>query len=491
MSKRIVVTGMGAVSPLGCGVEPIWQRLLAGQSGIATLPAELIGDLPISIGGQVPDRVQDPQAGFDPDLLLAAKEQRKMDRFILFALAAAQEALAQAGWAPQSAEAQERTATVIASGVGGFHAIAEAVRTTDGKGPRRLSPFTIPSFLCNMAAAHVSIRHGFKGPLGAPVTACAAGVQAIGDAARMIRAGEVDVALCGGAEATVHRVSLAGFAAARALSSDFNDSPERASRPFDQARDGFVMGEGAGLLVIEELEHALARGARPIAELVGYGTSADAYHMTAGPEDGSGARRAMQQALRQAGVEAAAVQHLNAHATSTQVGDKGELAAIKAVFGTGSGLAISATKSATGHLLGAARRHRGDLHGPGAARPARPRHTQPGNARHRRRGPRPGSRRSPALADGTRAVQWLRLRRGECQPVVPALGVARPALRQALLSTLAEGKPLMSHASGRVGFPGSCVVTVCRRDLDSWGNCLWSGRSMADFGQKLSLASCG
>ncbi len=268
MSKRIVVTGMGAVSPLGCGVEPIWQRLLAGQSGIATLPAELIGDLPISIGGQVPDRARDPQAGFDPDLLLAAKEQRKMDRFILFALAAAQEALAQAGWAPQSAEAQERTATVIASGVGGFHAIAEAVRTTDGKGPRRLSPFTIPSFLCNMAAAHVSIHHGFKGPLGAPVTACAAGVQAIGDAARMIRAGEVDVALCGGAEATIHRVSLAGFAAARALSSDFNDSPERASRPFDQARDGFVMGEGAGLLVIEELEHALARGARPIAELV-------------------------------------------------------------------------------------------------------------------------------------------------------------------------------------------------------------------------------
>lgn len=428
MSKRIVVTGMGAVSPLGCGVEPIWQRLLAGQSGIATLPAELIGDLPISIGGQVPDRARDPQAGFDPDLLLAAKEQRKMDRFILFALAAAQEALAQAGWAPQSAEAQERTATVIASGVGGFHAIAEAVRTTDGKGPRRLSPFTIPSFLCNMAAAHVSIRHGFKGPLGAPVTACAAGVQAIGDAARMIRAGEVDVALCGGAEATIHRVSLAGFAAARALSSDFNDSPERASRPFDQARDGFVMGEGAGLLVIEELEHALARGARPIAELVGYGTSADAYHMTAGPEDGSGARRAMQQALRQAGVEAAAVQHLNAHATSTQVGDKGELAAIKAVFGAGSGLAISATKSATGHLLGAA----GGIEAIFTVLALRdqlaPRHAQPGNARHRHRGPRPGSRRSPELADGTRAVQWLRLRRGECQPVVPALGVARPTL---------------------------------------------------------------
>lgn len=354
MSKRIVVTGMGALTPLGCGVEQVWQRLLAGQSGIRRLPQELVGDLAVSIGGQVPDRLEDPQAGFDPDALLAPKEQRKMDRFILFALAAAHEALAQAGWAPQTAEQQERTATIIASGVGGFPAIAEAVRTTDSKGPRRLSPFTIPSFLSNMAAGHVSIQHGFKGPLGAPVTACAAGVQAIGDAARMIRAGEVDIALCGGAEAAIHRVSLAGFAAARALSSDYNDSPERASRPFDQQRDGFVMGEGAGLLVIEALEHALARGATPIAELVGYGTSADAYHMTAGPEDGDGARRAMQQALRQAGVEPSQVRHLNAHATSTPVGDKGELAAIKAVFGTAGNLAIASTKSATGHLLGAA-----------------------------------------------------------------------------------------------------------------------------------------
>ncbi|WP_248805602.1 beta-ketoacyl-ACP synthase II [Pseudomonas sp. MWU13-2100] len=354
MNKRIVVTGMGALTPLGCGVEQIWQRLLAGQSGIRQLPAELIGDLSISIGGQVPDRVQDPEAGFDPDQLLAAKEQRKMDRFILFALAAADEALAQAGWAPDSPEAQERTATIIASGVGGFPAIAEAVRTTDSKGPRRLSPFTIPSFLSNMAAGHVSIRHGLKGPLGSPVTACAAGVQAIGDAARMIRAGEIDVAVCGGAEACIHRVSLAGFAAARALSSDYNETPSLASRPFDQARDGFVMGEGAGLLVIEELEHALARGAKPLAELVGYGTSSDAYHMTAGPEDGDGARRAMQQALRQAGIEPSQVRHLNAHATSTPVGDKGELAAIKAVFGAIGGPAISSTKSATGHLLGAA-----------------------------------------------------------------------------------------------------------------------------------------
>ncbi|BAQ75208.1 3-oxoacyl-ACP synthase [Pseudomonas sp. Os17] len=354
MSKRIVVTGMGAITPLGCGVEQVWQRLLAGQSGIRQLPEEFIQGLSTTIGGQVPDSLQDPQAGFDPDRLLTPKEQRKMDRFILFALAAAEEALAQAQWKPDNAAAQERTATIIASGVGGFPAIADAVRTSDSKGPRRLSPFTIPSFLSNMAAGHVSIRHGLKGPLGAPVTACAAGVQAIGDAARMIRAGEIDIAVCGGAEAAIHQVSLAGFAAARALSSDYNDTPERASRPFDQARDGFVMGEGAGLLVIEELEHALARGAQPIAELVGYGTSADAYHMTAGPEDGDGARRAMQQALSQAGVQPAQVQHLNAHATSTPVGDKGELAAIRSVFGSGRGPAISATKSATGHLLGAA-----------------------------------------------------------------------------------------------------------------------------------------
>ncbi|ERH48443.1 beta-ketoacyl-ACP synthase II [Pseudomonas simiae] len=354
MNKRIVVTGMGALTPLGADVESTWQRLLAGQSGIRRLPEELIGDLAVSIGGQVQSVQQDPEAGFDPGRLLAPKEQRKMDRFILFALAAADEALKQAGWAPVTPEAQERTATIIASGVGGFPAIADAVRTTDSKGPRRLSPFTIPSFLSNMAAGHVSINYGLKGPLGAPVTACAAGVQAIGDAARMIRAGEVDVAVCGGAEAAIHRVSLAGFAAARALSSDFNETPELASRPFDQARDGFVMGEGAGILVIEELEHALARGAQPIAELVGYGTSADAYHMTAGPEDGDGARRAMLQALRQAGIDATQVQYLNAHATSTPVGDKGELAAINTVFGAKGSPAISSTKSATGHLLGAA-----------------------------------------------------------------------------------------------------------------------------------------
>ena len=351
---RIVVTGMGLVTPLGTGVEAVWKRLVQGRSGITRLPEDIVADLPGKVGGRVPLLADDVEAGFDADAAVPVKEQKKMDRFILFALAAAKEAVAQAGWAPDSEQARERTATIIASGIGGFGAIAEAVRTTDTRGPRRLSPFTIPSFLVNLAAGHVSIQHGFKGPLGAPVTACAAGAQAIGDAARMIRCGEADIAICGGAEAAIDRVSLAGFAAARALSSDFNDTPERASRPFDRDRDGFVMGEGAGILVIESLEHALARGATPIVELVGYGTSADAYHLTAGPEDGSGARRSMETAIRQAAIQPSEIQHLNAHATSTPVGDKGEMAAIKSVFGDQRSVAVTSTKSATGHLLGAA-----------------------------------------------------------------------------------------------------------------------------------------
>jgi 3-oxoacyl-[acyl-carrier-protein] synthase II len=345
---------MGLVSPLGSGVEAVWGRLLAGRSGLRRLPDEVVADLPAKVGGVVPTAEEDAEAGFDPDRATPPKEQKKMDRFILFAMEAARQALEQAGWQAPDAKAQERTATIIGSGVGGFGAIADAVRTTDSRGPRRLSPFTIPSFLVNLAAGHVSIRHGFKGPLGAPVTACAAGVQAMGDAARLIRCGEADIAVCGGAEAAIDRVSLAGFAAARALSSGFNETPERASRPFDSDRDGFVMGEGAGLLVIESLEHALARGAQPLAELVGYGTSADAYHLTAGPEDGNGARRAMSLALAQAGISAAQVQHLNAHATSTPVGDLGELAAIKSLFGSDNKVAVTSTKSATGHLLGAA-----------------------------------------------------------------------------------------------------------------------------------------
>lgn len=354
MSRRVVVTGMGAVTPLGAGVELTWQRLLNGASGIDTLPSEMTQGLPVTIGGRVPSIAEDPEGGFNPDSVVTAKDQRKMDRFIIFALAAAKEALNQACWSPQEPREQERTATIVASGIGGFPAIADAVRTTDSRGPKRLSPFTIPSFLSNMAAGHISIQYGLKGPLGSPVTACAAGVQAIGDAARMIRAGEADVAVCGGAEACIHQVSLAGFAAARALSTGYNEFPQKASRPFDEERDGFVMGEGAGILVIEELEHALARGATPIAELVGYGTSADAYHMTSGPEDGNGALRSMQMALEQAMITPAEIQHLNAHATSTPVGDKGEIAAINALFGGHPSPAISATKSSTGHLLGAA-----------------------------------------------------------------------------------------------------------------------------------------
>ncbi|NMZ83056.1 beta-ketoacyl-ACP synthase II [Pseudomonas mandelii] len=353
-NRRVVVTGMGLVSPLGSDVEVVWGRLLAGRSGLRQLPDEVVADLPAKVGGAVLSMTEDSEAGFDPDRATPPKEQKKMDRFIMFAMEAARQAVEQSGWQAQDANAQERTATIIGSGVGGFGAIADAVRTTDSRGPRRLSPFTIPSFLVNLAAGHVSIQHGFKGPLGAPVTACAAGVQAIGDAARLIRCGEADIAVCGGAEAAINRVSLAGFAAARALSSGYNDTPERASRPFDSGRDGFVMGEGAGLLVIESLEHALARGAQPLAELVGYGTSADAYHLTAGPEDGSGARRAMSLALAQAGISAAQVQHLNAHATSTPVGDLGELAAIKSLFGSDNKIAVTSTKSATGHLLGAA-----------------------------------------------------------------------------------------------------------------------------------------
>lgn len=352
--RRIVVTGMGAVTPLAADVETSWSRLLAGRSGIRRLLDDMVESLPAKIGGTVLSREEDPEAGFYPDTALAPKDQRKVDRFILFALAAAEEALAQAEWKPVSEEDRLRTATIIASGVGGFPAITEAVRTVDQRGVRRLSPFTVPSFLVNLAAGHVSIRYGFRGPLGAPVTACAAGIQAIGDAARLIRANEADIAVCGGTEACMNVVSLGGFVAARSLSTSFNHRPDEASRPFDVARDGFVMGEGAGVLVIEELDHALARGAKPLAEVVGYGTTADAHHVTSGPEDGDGARRAMEIAIAQAGISPREVRHLNAHATSTQVGDRGEIEAIKSVFGSDFAIAVSGTKSATGHLLGAA-----------------------------------------------------------------------------------------------------------------------------------------
>ena len=354
MNRRVVITGMGLVSPLGCNVELAWKRLLAGQSGVRTLDPSVGAGTGVAVAGRVPGLDEDAEAGWNAEAVIAAKELRRMDRFIAFALGAADQAITQAQWSPQTAQQQERSATIIGSGVGGFSTIAEAVRTTDAKGPQRLSPFTVPAFLANLAAGQVSIRHQFKGPLGAPVTACAASIQAIGDAARLIRNDEADIALCGGSEATIDRVALGSFAAAKALSTHFNDHPAQASRPFDLARDGFVMAEGAGLLVLESLDHALRRGATPLAEVIGYGTSADAHHVTSGPEDGSGAARSMQMALRQAQLQPSQVQHLNAHATSTPVGDRGELAAIRQVFGAGHGPSITATKSALGHMLGAA-----------------------------------------------------------------------------------------------------------------------------------------
>lgn len=353
--RRIVVTGTGVVSPLGCGSELAWRRLLAGHSGIRALPEAWTRKLHVRVGGLVPDLASDPEGGWDPTRVTESKDLRRMDRFIPFALDAADQALREAAWPEGDIAHAERCATVIASGIGGFGAIAEAVRTTDARGADRLSPFTVPSFLINLAAGHVSIRHGLKGPLGAPVTACAAGVQAIGDAMRLIRVGEADAAVCGGTEAAVHPVSLGAFEGARTLSSGHAQAPGRASRPFDRDRDGFVMSEGAAILVIEALDHALARGARPVAELVGYGTSADAYHITAGPEDGEGAWRAMSLAIRDAGLRAVDIDLINAHATSTPVGDRSEIEAIKSVFLGASGYpAITATKAATGHLLGAA-----------------------------------------------------------------------------------------------------------------------------------------
>ncbi|MCW5257093.1 beta-ketoacyl-[acyl-carrier-protein] synthase II [Verminephrobacter aporrectodeae subsp. tuberculatae] len=355
MTRRVVVTGLGIVSPLGCGVELVWRRLIGGCSGLRLLADEIADDLPAKVGGIVQDRTTDPEGGFDPEISTSSKELKKMARFIQMAMVAADEALTDAGWIPQTNHDRERTATIVASGIGGFPALAHAVRTGESPGVRRLSPFTIPSFLSNLAAGQISIKHQFRGAIGCPVTACAASVQAIGDAMRLIRTGEADIVLAGGAEAAFDKVSIGGFAAARALSTSFNDQPTRASRPFDRDRDGFVMGEGAAMLVVEALDHAVARGARPIAEVIGYGTTSDAYHITAGPDDGSGAMRAMKLALAMAEMAPNRVDYVNAHATSTPVGDAGEIAALKTVFGTGAaGPAISSTKSATGHLLGAA-----------------------------------------------------------------------------------------------------------------------------------------
>jgi len=354
MNPPIVITGMGIVSPLGRGIGPAWGRLVEGRSGIVPIDRFEVADFPVGIAGLVPDRVRDPEAGLDPDAVIDAKEHKKIDLFTLYALAAAREALTQANWFPRTETQQRATATIIATGIGGFPTITRAQKTLDAKGYRRLSAFTVPAFLANLAAGNVSIRYGLKGPLGCPVTACAAGVQAIGDGMRMIRSGEAQVALVGGTEACVDPLSLAGFHALKALSTR-NDAPERASRPFDRDRDGFVMGEGAGLMVIETLEHARARGAEPLAVVSGYGTSADAHHITSGPEDGSGAAAAMRAALAMAGLEPASIGYINAHATATPVGDRAEIASLRSVFGEHlPRVAISSTKSAVGHLLGAA-----------------------------------------------------------------------------------------------------------------------------------------
>jgi len=353
-SDPIVITGMGVVSPLGTGVETVWRRLIAGESGIVRNTRFDVTNYAAKVAGLVPTTETDPE-GFDPLVAIDPKDLKKMDLFIQYGLVAAQEALRQSGWVADTPEKQAATATVIGTGVGGSPVMAEAVETIIEKGPRRLSPFTVPSFLANLAAGWISIKYGFKGPIGAPVTACAASGQAIGDGMRLILTGEADVAVVGGAEGSVDPISVGGFGAARALATAFNDDPQAASRPFDRARDGFVLAEGAAVLVIERLSHAEARGATPLAILAGYGTSADAYHLTAGEPTGAGAQVAMRNALKMAGVSPGEIDYINAHSTSTSVGDAAELAGIGAVFANrGKDLAISSTKSATGHLMGAA-----------------------------------------------------------------------------------------------------------------------------------------
>jgi 3-oxoacyl-[acyl-carrier-protein] synthase II len=349
----IVVTGMGAVSPLGVGVDANWQALLAGRSGIVTNTRFDTTEFACKIAGLVPGK--DQPDGFDPTAVIDPKDIKKMDLFIQYGLGAAAEALAQSGWMADTPEKQAVTGTIIGSGVGGSPVMAEAVNIINDKGPRRLSPFTVPSFLANLAAGWISIKYGFKGPIGAPVTACAASAQAIGDAMRLIRTGEAEVMVCGGAEGSVDPISIGGFAASRALDTSHNDTPTEASRPFDKGHAGFVLSEGAAVIVIEKLSHALARGAKPLAIAAGYGTSADAYHLTAGSPDGAGAQVAMNQAIRSAGLRPDDIGYVNAHATSTEVGDNAEINGIRAVFGDrGQSLAVSSTKSATGHMLGAA-----------------------------------------------------------------------------------------------------------------------------------------
>jgi 3-oxoacyl-[acyl-carrier-protein] synthase II len=352
--RRVVVTGMGLVTPLGVGSETVWRRLVDGQSGIRGIQSFDVSDLPAKIAGQVP-RGETASGSFNADDWVPPKEQRRMDEFIVFALAAAEQAVTDAGWKPDGADDRERTGVMVGSGIGGLPGITEGAITLHERGPRRISPFFIPSNLINLASGHVSIRYGFGGPNHAVVTACSTGAHAIGDAARIIMWDDADVMVCGGTEAAVCRLGIAGFAASRALSTAFNDEPDRASRPWDRARDGFVMGEGAGILVLEELEHAKRRGAKIYAEVVGYGMSGDAHHITAPAEDGNGAFRAMRNAMKRAAIGLDQIDYVNAHGTSTQVGDEIELGAVKRLFGEHAyKLSMSSTKSSIGHLLGAA-----------------------------------------------------------------------------------------------------------------------------------------
>jgi len=352
--RRVVITGMGMVSPLGCGVETTWQRLLKGDSGAKKIDTFDVSDISCRIACVVP-RGDGSGGTFNADQWMEPKEQRKVDNFILFGMSAAKQALDDAGWHPQSHEEQTSTGVLIGSGIGGVEGIAANAVILHEKGPRRVSPFFIPGRIINLASGYVSIEFGLKGPNHAVVTACSTGAHAIGDAARMVALGDADVMVAGGAESPVNRISLAGFAALRALSTGFNEDPTRASRPYDKDRDGFVMGEGAGVVVVEALEHAKARGAKIYAELIGYGMSGDAYHITAPSPDGDGAFRCMSMALKRAGIAAGDVDYINAHGTSTPLGDEIELGAVQRLVGNAAGrVSMSSTKSCVGHLLGAA-----------------------------------------------------------------------------------------------------------------------------------------
>ena len=352
--RRVVVTGMGIACPLGVGVEHVWRRLINGESGIGTITSVDPKDSPCNVAGQVPEGPKS-EGGFDINEWIDVKERKKMDRFIHFAMVAGSEAVADSGWVPETEEDRYATGVMVGSGIGGLQTVYEASILVHSGKARRLSPFFIPSALGNLASGHLSIRFGFKGPNHSVVTACATGVHAIGDASRLIMLGDADVMVAGGAEATVCELGIAGFCASRALSTDFNDRPQEASRPWDKDRDGFVMGEGSACVVLEEYEHAKKRGAKIYAEVTGYGMSGDAYHITSPAEGHDGAFRSMKAALRNGGKTVADIQYVNAHGTSTPLGDDLELSAVERLFGDhAKGLAMSSTKSATGHLLGAA-----------------------------------------------------------------------------------------------------------------------------------------